>query len=165
MVTATIVANRCEHYRKWAELWYDEYPIDPDIILAVAAKESGCDPDATDGQSMGLMQVTPRPWTLREEYLFNPKWNIYQGMQILYYALHNEAENPEGSLTRALAGYNCGWDSLNAGKCIPGGGYDYAMEVMLFWLPVVRGDLRTWEPGVSTGVGAVRRSYPQAPYH
>lgn len=141
MATAYLVRDRCEQYRKWAVLWQGEYPLDPDIVLAVMAKESACDPKATDGQSMGLMQVTPRPWTLAEPYLWNVKWNTYQGMQILYHALHNEEHNPDQSMVRALAGYNCGWTSLDAGKCIPSGGYNYAYDILFFWLPVIRGEL------------------------
>jgi hypothetical protein len=37
----------------------------------------------------------------------------------------------------ALAAYNCGWESLNAGKCIRGGGHDYAASVLGEWLPVI----------------------------
>ena len=141
MVTAQIVAEQCEPYRRWAELWYDEFPIDPDLVLAVMAQESGCDPEATDGQSLGLMQVIPRHWTLEEKHLRNVKWNTWQGMYILYHALHDEEHNPERSMTKALAAYNCGWTSLEAGKCIEGGGYDYAVKVLIYWLPMVQNDL------------------------
>lgn len=137
-VTAGIVINICEQYRPIVDQMYEYFPIDPDIVMSVMAKESNCDKWATDGVSVGLMQITPRPWTLREDILWNPKWNIWQGMKMLQANIDNEEENPTHSVSRALAAYNCGWDSLNAGTCIPEGGWNYAAEVLNFWLPRFR---------------------------
>jgi soluble lytic murein transglycosylase-like protein len=117
---------------------YEYFPVDPDVVIALMAKESACDKWATDGVSVGLMQVTPQDWTLKEEYLWNPKWNIWQGMKMLQANIDNEVENPYHIISRALAAYNCGWTSLNRHKCIPTGGWRYAVNVLCFWLPRVR---------------------------
>jgi soluble lytic murein transglycosylase-like protein len=135
-VTSQIVANICQKYRPVVEIWEEDFPdIDPDVVLAMMAQESHCDKKATDGVSIGLMQIIPRYWTLKEKYLWDPKWNIWQGMQMLNSNLHNEKENPTGSLRRALAAYNCGWTSLNKGECLSFGGYAYADRVLEHWLP------------------------------
>ena len=137
-VTAQMVANICERYRPVVEEMYEYFPIDPNVVLAVMAQESSCDPNGVsdDGyNTIGLMQVAPKPWTLREEYLRNPRWNIWQGMYMLYANINNEKENPEHDVWRALAAYNCGWASLNAGKCLYFGGPTYADRVLDFWYP------------------------------
>jgi soluble lytic murein transglycosylase-like protein len=144
MVTARAIVERCEQYRKWADLWYQEFPIDADIVLAVMAAESACIPDAVsmDGYgTIGLMQIRPQPWRLREELLYNVKWNTWQGMYVLYHSLHNTTHNPNQSMVKALAGYNCGWQSVEEGRCGQKGGYNYAYKVLFFWLPLVKGDL------------------------
>jgi soluble lytic murein transglycosylase-like protein len=136
--TARMVVNICK--------WHNYYPIiadwnsekenkdrqlDENLILAVMAKESHCNPYADDGVSVGVMAVTPRPnWWTREQ-LLNVRINIYAGMNILA----NAIEQSDGDIRTALAAYNCGWESLNAGKCIPAGGYTYADDVINFWLP------------------------------
>lgn len=90
------------------------------------------------GQSVGLMQVTPASWTTTRERLLDPATNIYWGMRILWLTLHDEENNPTGDMRVALAAYNCGWDSLQAGKCLSFGGYAYADIVLDFWLPYVQ---------------------------
>jgi hypothetical protein len=137
-VQAGIVVNICSQYRPIVEDMYQYFPIDPDVVMAVMAQESHCDKWATDGLSIGLMQITPRPWTLREDLLWDPKWNIWQGMKMLHANIYNNLENPEHSVARALAAYNCGWTSLNANACLDFGGWQYAAEVVNFWLPYFR---------------------------
>jgi hypothetical protein len=137
-VQAGIVVNICKKYRPIVEQMYEYFPIEPDVIMAVMAQESHCDKWATDGVSIGLMQITPRPWTLKEELLWDPKWNIWQGMKMLYANITNEEQNPEHDVARALAAYNCGWTSLNANVCLDFGGWAYAAEVLNFWLPYFR---------------------------
>jgi len=136
MVTARATVRICEQYRPIVESWLPEFDLDPDLVLAVMAKESGCAPNATDGLSYGLMQIVPRPWTLSETYLKQPKWNIWQGMWFLD-TIYNSEQN-DGTWHRALAAYNCGWTSLDAGKCIPVGGPRYADSILGFWLPLVK---------------------------
>ena len=134
-ITAEIVARRCETYRPIVEQVYEEYPVDPNLVLAIMAQESGCRRLATDGVSVGLMQVTPRPWTPTEAELYNARTNIEWGMYLLYSAIHNTRHNINESVLRGVAAYNCGWTSLDAGKCIPAGGPRYAERVLTFWLP------------------------------
>jgi hypothetical protein len=114
---------------------YEYFPIDPDIIMALMAHESACDKWATDGVSVGLMQITPRPWLLNEDLLWTSKWNIWQGMQMLHSNIYNDLENPDHDLRTALAAYNCGWTSLHAGVCLSFGGYTYADRILNFWYP------------------------------
>jgi len=137
-VTAQMVANICEQYRPIVDEMYEYFPIDPNIVLAVMAQESSCDPNdlSDDGHNtIGLMQVAAKPWNLAERYLYQPKWNIWQGMYILNSSINNEKENPDKDVWRALAAYNCGWTSLNAGKCLYFGGPTYADRVLDFWYP------------------------------
>jgi soluble lytic murein transglycosylase len=52
--------GQVERYRPYAERWGRAYGIDPDLILAVAAVESGGDPRARSHRdARGLMQVMP----------------------------------------------------------------------------------------------------------
>lgn len=132
IVTAKLVVELCESYRPYVELMHDDFPIDPDLVLAVMAQESGC-------WVHNVMQVTPTHWTTTEARLRDPAVSIEFGMWILYNAIHNETENPDADVRRGLAAYNCGWASLNAGKCLSFGGYAYADKVLDFWLPIVQG--------------------------
>ena len=134
-ITAEIVARRCEYYRPIVEQVYETYPVDPNLVLAVMAQESSCWRLATDGMSVGLMQVTPRHWTPTGVQLYNVRTNIEWGMYILYSALTHSYHNSSGDIIRGLAAYNCGWVSLDASKCIPAGGPRYAERVIEFWLP------------------------------
>jgi len=146
LVTANFIARRCERYRPIVEYYTEDYPLDPDVVLAVMAAESACDPNivSLDGHgSVGLMQVIPRSWTPSASDLKNPNVNIQTGMRLLYANLENSGMNPGRSLTTALAAYNCGWDSLNKGKCIPSGGYTYANKIVFFWAPIIRGELKS----------------------
>lgn len=136
--TARMVVNICiwHNYSPIIADWNSEEEnkdrqLNENLILAVMAKESHCDPFADDGVSVGVMAVTPRPdWWTREQ-LFNVRINIYAGMNILA----NAIEQSDGDIRTALAAYNCGWESLNANKCIPSGGYVYADSVLYFWFP------------------------------
>jgi len=47
-----------------------------------------------------------------------------------------------GDVHRGLAAYNCGWDSLNAGKCLSFGGPAYADKVLEFWLPFFEEEIK-----------------------
>ena len=134
-ITAEIVARRCEYYRPIVEQVYETYPVDPDLVLAVMAQESACWPSATDGTSVGLMQVTPKSWTPSEAYLYQPRVSIEWGMYLLYWAINHADHNPDKDVARGVAAYNCGWISLDAGKCLWFGGPTYARRVLDFWLP------------------------------
>jgi len=144
-VTAALTMQRCVRYLPIVERWGapDTFPdLDPALVLAVMAQESACRESATDetgsGNSIGLMQVIPASWTTTEERLRDAGTNIYWGMRILDLTTHDEKQNPEHSVRRALGAYNCGWESLNAGKCFDFGGYVYADKVLEFWMPVAK---------------------------
>lgn len=137
-VTAEIVRDRCEQYRGIVEQVYEEYPVDPSLVLAVMAQESACMRFSVsdDGHhTIGLMQIAVKPWTPSEYELYNVRINIEWGMYLLHSAVNHPEENPNRDIHRALAAYNCGWTSLNAGKCLYFGGPAYADKVLNFWLP------------------------------
>lgn len=146
-----MTAERCKDwvYVVWQVSEDGGYEIDPGLILALMAKESGCDPNAGDvySDSVGLMQVNPRSLAhlgISKASLLDPLRNVYWGMRILRKVLEEPVENPEGDVRRALAAYNCGWASLNAGRCYSFGGYAYADQVLEEWLPPVRAALQEY---------------------
>jgi soluble lytic murein transglycosylase-like protein len=132
-VTARLTAGRCWHYAPLVDRWNPDFDLPREVVLALMAKESACLPNQDDGVSVGLMAVTPRPWLFSEAELRTPATNIYAGMFVLNGALNQAG----GDMALALAAYNCGWESLNAGKCINGGGHDYAADVLNYWLPII----------------------------
>ena len=136
--TARMVVNICRwhNYSPIIADWNSEKEnkdrqLNENLILAVMAKESHCNPYMDDGVSVGVMAVTPRPGWWTKEQLQNVRVNIYAGMNILA----NAIEQSDGDIRTALAAYNCGWESLNANECIPSGGYAYADSVLYFWFP------------------------------
>lgn len=144
-LTAQHVVSRCLTWLPLVIRWNGEFPeLGPDIILSVMAQESGCDSGADDGFSIGLMAVTPQDWTASREDLFDPDLNVYIGMWMLHGALGNEAHNPAHNLRRAMAAYNCGWTSLDAGLCFDFGGFAYADRILEFWHPRVMERLRSF---------------------
>lgn len=132
-VTARLTTQRCWTYAPLVDRWNPDFDLPREVVLAVMAKESACMPGMDDGVSVGLMAVTPRPWLFSEAELLQPGLNVYAGM----FVLHSALEQADGDMALALAAYNCGWESLNAGKCIRGGGHDYAADVLGYWLPIV----------------------------
>lgn len=141
-ITATKTVRRCLKYRPLIDRWNPDFGLDPALIFAVMAQESACYENASDesgsADSVGLMQVIPAGWTTTHDRLSDPAINIYWGMRILWLTLNDDVNNPEHDLRRALAAYNCGWESLDAGKCYEFGGYTYADRVIDFWLPYVQ---------------------------
>jgi len=122
------------------ERWSPDFPdLEHALVLAVIAQESQGFPDAESGDgysSVGLMQVIPRSWTGTKTQLLNPSYNIYVGMRML-----DATIKKAGEVRRALALYNCGEKSLDAGKCYSFGGYTYADRVLDYWLPVFQAEL------------------------
>lgn len=105
------------------------------LVMAVIAQESQGFPDAIAGDgaaSVGLMQVTPRSWTGTTEKLLQPAWNLYMGMRILNGAI----DVAGGDVRKGVAAFNCGFESLEAGRCYSFGGYAYADRVLGYWRPV-----------------------------
>ena len=123
--------------RRWeplVERWRPDFPDVPtEIVLAIIAQESQGFPylGPDEHGSVGLMQVTSRSWTATVEELKQPALNIYLGMWILNSAL----QQSDGDMRRALAGYNCGFEGLDAGHCGSSGGWAYADRVLNYWLP------------------------------
>lgn len=138
-VTAEKTVKRCARYIPLIDRWNPDFNLPVDLVLAVMAQESAGYVDATDesnsADSVGLMQVIPAGWTTTRARLQDPAINIFWGMKILWLTLQNEEHNPEHDLRTALAAYNCGWVSLEAGKCYDFGGFAYADRVLDFWRP------------------------------
>ena len=133
-ITSRMTVDRCLRYEPLIDRWQPDFPDVPKpVVFALMAAETACMPYADDGLSVGLMAVTPRAWTASRDALFDPAVNVYWGMFILDSAIREA----NGDLTFALGAYNCGWESLRADRCIPGGGLDYADAVLNFWLPIV----------------------------
>ncbi|MCJ7831367.1 MAG: hypothetical protein MUP86_02460 [Dehalococcoidia bacterium] len=116
---------------------FPEIPVD--VVLAIAAMESGCNPRADDGVSVGLMAVTPRDWIGPRAVLLNDTyWNVFTGMWLLEWARSDQEHNPEASIIEMVAEYNCSRASLDAGTCWERGGYAYAADVLGGWVPLIQ---------------------------
>ena len=148
-ITAGIKVRRCLFYRGLIEQWIRLEPSEFDwltmdhvaLVLAVGAVESGCDNSLTsaDGhESVGIMQVIPKPWTASAELMKIPSVNIFWGMWIL----DRSFELAEGDPRLALAVYNCGWvDKVLEDRCGSTGGLNYADNVLDFWYPLFVNEL------------------------
>jgi len=140
-VTAEMKVKRCALYEKIVVRWFEmemaaEHDFhnltidDTDLVLAVMAAESGCDPDVESGAgAIGLMQVIPRDWLpdVRSDSM-----NVYTGM----YILDRSIDIADGDVRYALAFYNCGEPKVLADECGTKGGLHYADKVLNFWLPL-----------------------------
>ncbi|WP_051340410.1 lytic transglycosylase domain-containing protein [Azospirillum halopraeferens] len=86
------------------------YRLDPDLVLAVIAVESGYRPGAVSSKNaMGLMQLIPATaarFGVKDP--FNPEENIRGGMKYLRWLLAYF----KGDVTLALAGYNAGENAV-----------------------------------------------------
>ena len=138
-VTAMMTANRCLYYKRIVVYWMEMEKAERDdfhnltmddvpLVLAVMAMESACLDNVTDGQSLGLMQVIPRPWYPGTN---NNGMNVYWGM----YILDRSIDLAEGDVRYALAYYNCGVPKVEADACGSRGGLNYAEKVLSFWYP------------------------------
>lgn len=119
----------------------------PSLVLAVAARESGCDHLASDGQFHGLMAVIEADWTTDGRALLNPRANVRWGTWILHLALEHPAA--AGDLRTALAIYNCGYARLVEGRCDGLRGFAYADDILNVWEPLVREALLDYAETVS----------------
>lgn len=149
---------RITRWQSLADRVLEDYPDVPRIIvMGIIAQESQGDPRLVcDFNGMGemcgvgLMQVVPRPWTGTKEQLFNPLFNIYNGVWILDSAMKKAVSEynyrPGDESTRAaLAAYNCGWESLHEDRCYYFGGWAYADKVINYWIPLLQGELNDEE--------------------
>ncbi|HEU4792899.1 MAG TPA: lytic transglycosylase domain-containing protein [Nitrolancea sp.] len=100
--------------------------IPPGLIQAVMAVESGGDPKALGGQSMGLMQIMPL-WFQGGEDPWDPTTNINKGAQILRQCEEKAGGwHPGEDWTKAMACYNSG--SIHGN--VPG----YVSKVRAAWI-------------------------------
>ncbi|PWC37974.1 lytic transglycosylase [Azospirillum sp. TSO35-2] len=93
------------------------YGLDPDLVLAVIAVESGYRVDiVSDKNAMGLMQLIPET---AERFgvtkPFDPEQNLRGGMKYLRWLLAYF----DGNVTLALAGYNAGEGAVLQYKGVP----------------------------------------------
>lgn len=143
--TGEMVASGCLRFVTTIRSWQDHAELgylaaQPDLLLAIAAKESHCSPGAGADNPMngvGLMAVVPKPWTSSIDVLLQPRASVYWGMVILNWNITDPENNPEQDLRRALAAYNCGWRIDEPGRCQPPFGYAYADDILEFWRPLM----------------------------
>ncbi|NYZ17700.1 transglycosylase SLT domain-containing protein [Azospirillum sp. RWY-5-1] len=93
------------------------YGLDPDLVLAVIAVESGFRPGVVSPKSaMGLMQLIPETaQRFGVTDAFDPTQNIRGGMKYLRWLLAYF----DGDVTLALAGYNAGEGAVTQYKGVP----------------------------------------------
>lgn len=146
MLSAELTAARCARYAPFVYRWREHYPDQaPALVLAIAAKETGCDPAAElVGDGLGFMGVVPASWSAPREVLVNVGSNVFHGQRILQRAWDEPQRNPERDLRRALAAYNCWWPFLDGGGCAAPFGYHYADSILGFWMPLIEEALTIW---------------------
>jgi soluble lytic murein transglycosylase-like protein len=101
------------------EIWEiaRQYSVDPVLVEAVVATESGFDPAAVSPKGAGgLMQLMPgTASTLGVVDRFDPRESIHGGVRHLRYLL----ERYQGSVVLALAAYNAGEGTVDAHRGMP----------------------------------------------
>lgn len=109
--TAPASAGSLEGTWQWRDLIVEAgvaNDVPPGLIQAVMSVESGGDPNALGGQSMGLMQVMPF-WFQPGENAWDPATNIHKGAQILRQCEEKAGGwHPGEDWTKAMACYNSG---------------------------------------------------------
>ena len=106
-----------EKVKDLAQLWANEFDLDPYLVLAVIAVESGFESKAVSHKSaMGLMQLIP---ATAERFgvkdVFDPSENVRAGSEYLRWLL----DHFKGDLKLALAGYNAGENRVLAYAGVP----------------------------------------------
>ena len=153
---------------RWSPIvnrYTEMFDLDRALVLAVIARESEGNPFAKDGtglgDSVGLMQVIPRTNYPRYNELTGPYGEtdydsqIYTGM----WMLSNIIKKADGNIRYALAAYNCGFVSVDAGRCYAWGGYTYADDILNNIVPVFTAAIDyNWRPKSIKPVAKVQRS-------
>lgn len=132
---AVLAAARAEAagypYQSCFEIASRLHDVPLDVLLAVAATESGWDPDArSTANAHGIMQIQ-WPGTARHlgvtrvSELYNPCLNIELGARYLRELLDANG----GDLDRALAAYNYGPGRIGDGDVLPAGASRYVRRV------------------------------------
>jgi soluble lytic murein transglycosylase-like protein len=103
---------------KYVDEMAAKHKVDPELIRAVIAAESGYNPAATSRKgAQGLMQLMPgtaQQLGVRDAY--NPKQNIEAGVRYLRALL----DKYDGDLDKALAAYNAGEGAVERAGGVPG---------------------------------------------
>lgn len=116
-----------ESWEDYIEIVAEEAGICPELVEAVIERESSWNPDAQNGNCIGLMQINPkyqqeRMQRLGVEDLKDPYDNILVGTDYL-----RELFETYGDIYAVLMFYNAGYPGLNA--YLIGNYSDYAVEV------------------------------------
>jgi soluble lytic murein transglycosylase-like protein len=105
----------------------NDYGVDPNLALAVAAKESSFNPNAVGSSGeIGVFQLMPATATsLGVNDPFDPVQNIEGGIMYLQNLLFSYG----GDTAKALAAYNAGPGAVASGR-IPSSTQSYVTSVM-----------------------------------
>ena len=130
-LSAAAAAAERYPYQSCFEIASEMHGVPVDLLLAVAATESGWDADARSNKnSHGIMQIQ-WPGTAKDlgakrvSELYNPCFNIELGARYLKQLLHGSGGNVE----RALAAYNYGPGRISRSPTLPEGAKNYARKV------------------------------------
>ena len=130
-LSAAAAAAERYPYQSCFEIAAEMHGVPVDLLLAVAATESGWDADARSNKnSHGIMQIQ-WPGTAKDlgakrvSELYNPCFNIELGARYLKQLLHGSGGNVE----RALAAYNYGPGRISRSPTLPEGAKNYARKV------------------------------------
>ncbi|MFN7973543.1 MAG: lytic transglycosylase domain-containing protein [Acidobacteriota bacterium] len=112
-----IAPEKRKEYAAIAERVATKYDVDPGLVKAVIAVESGFDPKAVSPKgAQGLMQLMPFTAERFEVAdVFDPEQNIEGGVKYLHF-LH---EMFDGNLIFVVAAYNAGENIVDKLKAIP----------------------------------------------
>lgn len=106
-----------EEIDKFVDELAKRHKVDPELIRAVIAQESGYNPSATSRKgAQGLMQLMPgTAQQLGVHDAYNPKQNLEAGVRYLRALL----DKYDGDLDKALAAYNAGEGAVERAGGVP----------------------------------------------
>ncbi len=123
--------SRREDWMEYMETVCEKRQICPELVKAVIEQESGWDPEAVNGDCIGLMQISqisqwPRMQKLGVVDLMDPYENILTGVDLLE-ELFEQYEDPAAVLMYYNAGYS---DRFGLNAYQQGRVSDYAKRVL-----------------------------------